>query len=35
MKGVDLEAVWEITQGNLPPLKEHVQIILSELDDSE
>ena len=32
---VDLDAVWEITQGNLPYLKEYVQLILSELDDSE
>ena len=33
--GVDLEAVWEISQGNLPRLKEHVQLILGELGDSE
>ena len=33
--GVDLDAVWEITQGNLPHLKEYVQLILSELDESE
>ena len=33
--GVDLDAVWEITQGNLPRLKEYVQLILSELDESE
>jgi len=25
----------EITQGNLPRLKEYVQLILSELDESE
>lgn len=28
--GVDLSAVWEITQKNLPDLKQHVQKILSD-----
>ena len=32
--GVDLTAVWEITQRNLPVLKKHIQVILRELDDS-
>lgn len=27
--GVDLAAVWEITQQDLPPLKEHVRTILN------
>ncbi len=31
--GVDLNAVWEITQDSLPALKEHVQAILGRLDD--
>jgi uncharacterized protein with HEPN domain len=29
--GVDLAAVWEITQQNLPDLRRHVQVILEEL----
>jgi uncharacterized protein with HEPN domain len=29
--GVDLAAVWEITQKDLPPLKKQVQLILGEL----
>ncbi|MFQ5612749.1 MAG: DUF86 domain-containing protein [Anaerolineae bacterium] len=31
--GVDLAAVWEITQRELPVLKSQVQLILTELDD--
>ena len=30
--GVDLAAVWEITQVNIPPLKNQIQRILEELD---
>lgn len=30
--GVDLAAVWQITQRDLPTLKERVQFILEELD---
>lgn len=33
--GVDLVAVWEITQGELPALKKHIQVILEQLDESE
>ncbi len=29
--GVDLAAVWEITQKDLPTLKQHVQVILDDL----
>jgi len=28
--GVDIQAVWEITQKNIPELKKHLQIILQE-----
>jgi uncharacterized protein with HEPN domain len=31
--GVDLAAVWEITQRDLPVLKKHVQMILKESGD--
>jgi len=31
--GVDIAAVWEITQSYLPSLKTQVQIILEELDN--
>jgi uncharacterized protein with HEPN domain len=31
--GVDLAAVWEITQRDLPVLKKHVRMILKELGD--
>ena len=30
--GVDLAAVWEITQVNIPPLRNQIQRILEELD---
>ncbi|MDX2034347.1 MAG: DUF86 domain-containing protein [Blastocatellia bacterium] len=30
--GVDLDAVWEVTQGHLPALKEQVETILAEID---
>ncbi len=30
--GVDLEAVWEVAQAQLPPLKEQILRILHELD---
>jgi uncharacterized protein with HEPN domain len=33
--GVDLMAVWEITQKDLPTLKNHVAEILKELQDSD
>ena len=33
--GVDLVAVWEITQKDLPVLKQRVQTILKELSNSE
>lgn len=33
--GVDLAAVWEITQRDLPLLKEHVQGILKRLENSQ
>ena len=33
--GVDLAAVWEITQRDLPLLKERIQDILRELNSSE
>ena len=33
--GVDLEAVWEITQRNLPELKTQAQEILQELSGSD
>ena len=29
--GVDIAAVWQITQKDLPPFKEHVQIILQDM----
>ncbi len=32
--GVDLAAVWEVTQSNLPILKQPVQVILEALDNS-
>ena len=32
--GVDLTTVWELTQRNLPILKQQVEIILAELDNS-
>jgi len=31
--GVDLDAVWEVTQANVPQLKTEVQAILAELQD--
>ena len=31
--GVDLEAVWEVTQSRLPDLKRQVREILDQLDD--
>lgn len=33
--GVDLAAVWEITQGELPVLKKRVQTILEEMDNNK
>lgn len=33
--GVDLEAVWQVTQQNIPGLKQGIQNILSELEDDE
>lgn len=33
--GVDLAAVWEITQRNLPGLKPQIQAILQDLSDSD
>jgi len=33
--GVDLEAVWQITQKDIPGLKQNVQEIFNELSDSE
>lgn len=33
--GVDLAAVWEITQRDLPSLKQHILAILNELDRDE
>ena len=33
--GVDLAAVWEITQGELPVLQKRVQAILAEIDNNE
>jgi uncharacterized protein with HEPN domain len=33
--GVDLNAVWEVTQKDIPTLKAHVVTILKELDKSE
>ena len=33
--GVDLAAVWQITQTDLPALKQRVQVILKELDNRE
>jgi uncharacterized protein with HEPN domain len=35
MPPVDLVAVWEITQGELPVLKKHMQGILEELGNGE
>ncbi len=32
--GVDIAAVWQITQKDLPPFKEHVQIMLREMGES-
>ncbi len=31
--GVDLDAVWGITQKDLPNLKKHVQVILDDLSN--
>ena len=33
--GIDLEAVWEITQRDLPVLQKQLQAILRELDTLE
>jgi uncharacterized protein with HEPN domain len=33
--GVDLPAVWEITQRELPVLKKHVRIILEKLGNAK
>jgi uncharacterized protein with HEPN domain len=33
--GVDLEAVWGITQKDLPILKDHIQIILADFPSNE
>jgi uncharacterized protein with HEPN domain len=33
--GVDLAAVWEITQRDLPVLKKHVEVILSESENRQ
>ena len=33
--GVDLEAVWEVTQQHLPVLKDQLTLILDELDPDE
>ncbi len=32
--GVDVDAVWEMTQEPIPALKDHVEAILAELDDT-
>ena len=33
--GVDLNAVWEVTQGDIPALKAHIIIMLKEVDTNE
>jgi uncharacterized protein with HEPN domain len=33
--GVDLNAVWEVTQKDIPTLKAHIMIILKEVDNNE
>jgi uncharacterized protein with HEPN domain len=33
--GVDLAAVWEITQGDLPVLKNHIQMISKEMGNGK
>jgi uncharacterized protein with HEPN domain len=33
--GVDLSAVWEITQRELPVLKKHVRMILEKLGNAQ
>jgi len=33
--GVDLEAVWQITQKNIPELEKHIQAILGDLENRD
>jgi len=33
--GVDLEAVWQVTQKNIPELQKQIQDILQKLEDKE
>ncbi len=33
--GVDINAVWQITQKNIPDLQKHIRIILKNLEKSE
>ena len=33
--GVDLDAVWQITQKNVPELQKHIQVILKELENGD
>ena len=33
--GVDLEAVWQVTQKNVPVLKKQIHLIIKELDNSQ
>ena len=33
--GVDLEAVWHITQKDIPELQKHIQVILRDLENGE
>jgi len=33
--GVDLEAVWQITQKNIPELEKHIQAILGDLENGD